>query len=50
MTVPDRRRVLEKESLSHEPVAGYGKALWIAVAAGVIYLTLVFTGALRVTP
>lgn len=36
----------EKMILAHEPVPGYRKAFYIAVAIGVLYLVVVFGKAL----
>jgi len=32
----------EKTELSHEPVAGYRTALWVAITIAVLYLVAVF--------
>ena len=36
----------EKMILAHEPVPGYRKVFYIAIAIGVIYLVIVFARAL----
>ncbi len=38
----DHQNEEEKMELSHEPVPGYKTAFYIAVAAGVIYLGIIF--------